>query len=136
MTLNVAPYVPSPLYVVHRMLQVAKAHRDDIVYDLGCGDSRILLTAIHDFNVQKAIGYELRTDLYNDALSTINHEGLEERIHVFNDDLFQANIAEATVITLYLTSYGNQTLRSTLLRDANDGTRIVSHDFDTRARVL
>jgi hypothetical protein len=111
------------------MLQLAHVGSEDILYDLGCGDGRILITAIQEFDVKKAIGYEIQTDLYYNALEKIKRAGLEEKIRIVNEDLMIADLTEASVITLYLTLSGNKTLKCKLLREANNGTRIVSHDF-------
>jgi 16S rRNA A1518/A1519 N6-dimethyltransferase RsmA/KsgA/DIM1 with predicted DNA glycosylase/AP lyase activity len=114
------------------MLEMADVGPRDIVYDLGCGDGRILFTAIERFGAKKAVGYEINKDLYMKLLREIEHRGLHEKIKVVHGDLFKADISEATVITLYLTGGANNQLKAKLEKEARSGTRIVSHDFDIR----
>ena len=127
---SVAPYVPSQSIVVKRMLKIANLKSNDTVIDLGCGDGRILISAIRDFKAKKAIGYELNTELFNKTRKEVENLGYEKRIQIFNKDLFDADLSEATVITLYLTTSGNRLLRPKLKKETSKGTRIVSHDFD------
>ena len=126
---SLAPYVPSEPYVVKRMLEMAQVGPEDIVFDLGCGDGRILISAVKDFGVKKAVGYEMQRDLYKQALKDVKKQGLANRIKVINGNLLEADITQATVITLYLTTSGNERLRPKLESEVKIGTRIVSHDF-------
>jgi 16S rRNA A1518/A1519 N6-dimethyltransferase RsmA/KsgA/DIM1 with predicted DNA glycosylase/AP lyase activity len=127
--MSCAPYVPSQPEVVRKMLQMALVGPDDVVYDLGCGDGRILLMAVKEFGAKKSVGYELRGDLYESTLREINRQNLNERINIINGDLFKADISEATVITLYLTASANERLKTKLATEARRSTRVVSHDF-------
>ncbi|HLE64986.1 MAG TPA: class I SAM-dependent methyltransferase [Candidatus Bathyarchaeia archaeon] len=127
--MSCAPFVSSPHDVVRKMLEVSRASRDDVLCDLGCGDGRILATAVKDFGVKSAVGYEIREDLFRAATSEIEKSNLKERVHIYNRDLFQADLKEATLITLYLTTYANERLKPKLRAEARPGTRIVSHDF-------
>lgn len=126
---SLAPYVPSEPYVVKRMLEMAQVGPEDVVFDLGCGDGRILITAVKDFGAKKAVGYEMRSDLYKRALNDVKKEGLVNRIQVINGNLLKADITQATVITLYLTTSGNKRLRPKFEDEVKDGARIVSHAF-------
>jgi len=128
--MSCAPFVPSDPEVVKRMLEMADVGPRDIVYDLGCGDGRILFMAVERFGAKKAVGYELNEDLYVKLLREVERRGLQERIKVVHGDLFKADISKATVITLYLTGGANNQLRTKLEKEARSGTRIVSHDFD------
>jgi SAM-dependent methyltransferase len=130
MTISLAPFVPSQQDVVKKMLELAQVNEKDTVFDLGCGDGRILITAIKDFNAKKAVGYEMRDDLYKNTTIKIQKEQLENRIKIFNEDLLNANITDATVITLYLTTSGNSRLKPKLSLEAQPGVKVVSHDFD------
>ena len=93
------------------MLSIARAGPDDVVYDLGCGDGRMLLTAVKEFGVKRAVGYEIRKDLCGYAASKILNEGLEDKITLVHGDLFDADLHKAAVITLYLNIAVNERLR-------------------------
>ncbi|MEM2940446.1 MAG: rRNA adenine N-6-methyltransferase family protein [Thermoproteota archaeon] len=123
------PYVPSPSEVVDKMLELAKVTSNDIVYDLGCGDGRLLLAAVKKFGARKAVGYEIRRDLYEELVKTIQKEGLSNRIFVYNEDLLNADLSESTVVTLFLTTSANEKLKPKLEAELKPGTRIVSHEF-------
>lgn len=127
---SLAPFVPSPFEIVKRMLEIANVGREDTVFDLGCGDGRILITAVKNFDAKKAVGFELREDLYKQALQEVKKQGLESRISIINGDALAGSISEASVITLYLTTYGNEKLKPKLSSEARQGTRIISHDFE------
>jgi ribosomal protein L11 methylase PrmA len=129
MVLSCAPYVPSQLEVVKKMLELAQAGPEDIIYDLGCGDGRILFTAVKDFGVKKAVGYEIDAQRYYSTLLEIERQNLENKIHLIYGNLYDADISEATVITLYLTTSGNRRLKPKLIKEARSDTKIVSHDF-------
>jgi len=111
------------------MLEVAKASKDDVLCDLGCGDGRILTTAVKDFGVKAAVGYEIREDLFKTASAEVQKQNLLEKVRIFNKDLFSADLKETTLITLYLTTYANERLKPKLRAEARPGSRIVSHDF-------
>ena len=78
-----APYVPSSPNVVRKMLEVAEVGHDDVVYDLGCGDGRILFTAIKEYGAKKAVGYEINENRYNGVLKEIERQDLKDRIEIF-----------------------------------------------------
>ena len=124
-----APYVPSKPEVVQKMLEIADLKPNDVVYDLGCGDGRILIKAVEDFNVKKAIGYELDKQRYKSTIKEIKRRNLQDRIEIINGNLFEADISDATVVTLYLTSWGNDRLKPKLSKETRPGTRVVSHSF-------
>lgn len=130
MTTSLAPFVPSQHTIVQRMLEIGQVDSNDVLFDLGCGDGRILIMAVKDFGAKKAVGYEMRKDLYENVLQEVKKQQLEDRIKVVNDDLLKADISEATIITLYLTTSGNDKLKPKLSGEAKAGTRVVSHDFD------
>lgn len=132
MTMSLAPFVPSRPEVVRRMLELSEAGPNDVVYDLGCGDGRIFLSAVKDFGVRKAVGYEMSGDLYRQVAREVKDQNFQSRIVIMNSDLMNADLSEATVITLYLTTSGNERLKPKLSRETNKGTRIVSHDFEFR----
>ncbi len=111
------------------MLEVARATKEDVLVDLGCGDGRILSTAVKDFGVKSATGYEIREDLFKTASGEVEKLNLTNKIRIYNRDLFQADLKDATLITLYLTTYANERLKPKLRAEARAGSRIVSHDF-------
>ena len=129
MPYSVAPYVPTPINVVKKMLKLAEVSPDDVVYDLGCGDGRILFTAVEEFDVKKAVGYDLNPTMCGTVQIDIDEKGLEGRIEVVNGNFFLADITPASVVTLYLTTSGNSKLRPKLMEELTAGARVVSHDF-------
>lgn len=126
---SIAPYVPTPITVVKNMLKLAKANQNDIVYDLGCGDGRILFTAVEVFGVKKAVGYDLKIKMCEAIMRKIEEKGLKGRVSVVNSNFFLADISPASLVTLYLTTSGNSKLKPKLKDELRAGTRIVSHDF-------
>ena len=126
---SVAPYVPSPLEVVRKMLKLAEAGEDDVVYDLGCGDGRILFTAVEEFGVKRAVGFDLNAGLCDGVRAKVLARGLEGSIEVVHGNFFLADLSQATLVTLYLTTSGNSKLRPKLEKELGAGARVVSHDF-------
>ena len=118
---------PTPPVIVKKMLELAQVGSEDIVYDLGCGDARILLTAVKEFGVKKAVGYEINMDVYEKTIQEIQTQNLEDRIILISDDLLNADISEASVIILFLSMEANEYIRSKLEREARPKTRIVSY---------
>jgi len=84
---------------------------------------------VKDFGVKSAFGYEIREDLFKTASAEVEKQNLMNKVHIFNRDLFQADLKDATLITLYLTTYANERLKPKLRAEAQPGSRIVSHDF-------
>jgi len=124
-----APYVPTPYETVRRMLSVAEVGSEDLVYDLGCGDGRVLITAVEEFGAKGAVGYEISGQICRIAFSEVLRHGLEDKIKLINGDLFEANLSEASVITLYLNPSANERLKPKLEREARIGARVVSRNF-------
>src|SRR5207245_9034272 len=127
--MTIGSFVASTDDVDQRMLEVAKSAKDDIDEDLGCGYDRILATELKDVVVKAAFGYEIREALFKTASGEVEKLNLMNKVHVYNRDLFQADLKEATLITLYLTTYANERLKPKLRAEAKPGSRIVSHDF-------
>ncbi len=126
---SVAPYVPTPQILVNKMLELVEAGPGDVLYDLGCGDGRFLITAVDEFKVEKAVGYELNKHLYAVAEDNVAKSGLIDEIRIESGDFMDADFSEATIITLYLTTSGNAKLRPKFKEELKPGTRIISHDF-------
>ena len=121
-------YVPTPPEVVAEMLRVADVKKGDVVYDLGCGDGRIVITAAQKYGV-RGVGIDIDPQRIAEANENARKAGVTDRVRFINGDLFEADISEATVVTLYLLDSLNEKLRPKLLRELKPGTRIVSHSF-------
>jgi ribosomal protein L11 methylase PrmA len=122
-------YVPTPQEVVDAMLKLANVHKGDVVYDLGCGDGRIVVTAAKRYGV-RGVGIDINPERIREAQQNAKENGVTNLVTFRNEDLFEADIKEATVVTLYLLTSLNIKLRPKLLRELKPGTRIVSHSFD------
>ncbi|MCX6643352.1 MAG: methyltransferase domain-containing protein [Candidatus Bathyarchaeota archaeon] len=126
---SLAPYVPSPVNIVREMLQLAGVGSNDIVYDLGCGDGRILFVSVEEFKAQKAVGYELNQEMVDGLEKTIREKSLSGRIFVHRQNFMDVDLSEATLVTMYLTTSGNAKLKPKLEKELKSGSRAVSHDF-------
>ncbi len=122
------PYVSTPYEVVEEMLGIAGVNKDDILYDLGCGDGRIVITAAKKYGC-RGVGVDLDPQRIKESRENAVKENVANKVKFIQQDLFEADISEATVMTLYLLSSVNLKLRPRLLRELKPGTRIVSHDF-------
>ena len=122
------PFVPSPQVVVDEMLRLANVTKDDFVMDLGSGDGRILITAAGKFGA-RGIGVDLDENLIYQSEENARAAGVTDRVQFLRQDLFKADLAKASVITMYLLPNVNMRLRPVLL-GLKPGTRIVAHDFD------
>jgi len=122
-------YVPTPEEVVDAMLQVAKVTKADVVFDLGTGDGRIPVTAAKKYGA-RGVGIDIDPQRIKEANENVQKNGVADKVRILQADLFEANISEATVVTLYLLPSLNQKLMPKLMKDLKPGTRIVSHAFD------
>jgi len=122
------PYVPTGEAAVQEMLKLARVKSSDIVYDLGCGDGRIVIAAARDFGA-RGVGIDIDPERIRKANTNARIAGVENRVRFEEKDLFTADIHEATVVTLFLLSSVNRRLRPKLLRDLKAGTRVVSNTF-------
>ena len=122
-------YVPSPDSVVDAMLALAHVTAGDVVYDLGSGDGRIPIAAAKQYGAF-GVGIEIDAKLNREAADNAKHAGVSDRVRFVTQDLFEAEISEATVVTLFLLPRINQQLIPKLTRALRPGTRIVSHQFD------
>ena len=125
---KVVPFVPTPQAVVDRMIELAGVKQEDVVYDLGCGDGRIVIAAAK--KGAKAVGFEIDPELVGTARANIKKAGVEERAEIRNEDILTADLSGASVITLYLLPDVNLKLKPRLLAQLKPGSRIVSHAFD------
>jgi len=123
------PYVPTAVEAVDAMLKLADAKKTDIVYDLGCGDGRIVIAAAKNFGAH-AVGIDIDPLRIKEARENAKKAGVEPLVRFEENDLFKADIHEASVVTLFLLSSVNLKLRPKLLSDLKPGSRIVSNTFD------
>jgi tRNA A58 N-methylase Trm61 len=123
------PYVPTDDRVVAEMLAVANVGKDDVLYDLGAGDGRIVITAALKFGT-RGVGVDIDPERVKEANENAAKAGVADRVRFVQQDLFQTDIREATVVTLYLLPAVNMRLRPKLLKDLKPGTRVVSHNYD------
>lgn len=123
------PYVSTPHTVIYAMLDLAKVNQNDVVYDLGSGDGRIVITAAKSAGA-RGTGVELRPELVQRSRENAKRAGVDDRVRFLQQDIFQTDLSEATVVMLYLLPEINIKLRPKLLRELKPGTRIVSHSFD------
>jgi SAM-dependent methyltransferase len=123
------PYEPSSEEVVKTMLEIAKVGKNDLVYDLGCGDGRIVIAAAQKTGA-RGVGVDLDPERIKESLENARKAKVTDRVEFYQQDLFQADISKATVIMLYLWPEVNLKLRPKLLRELKPGTRVVSHSHD------
>lgn len=123
------PYVPTPQEVVDKMLEVGGVKPGDVLYDLGSGDGRIVVTAARRFGV-RGVGIDINPERIQEAEANAKAAGVEDLTEFREEDLFKADIGDATVVTMYLLPSVNNRLKPKLLADLKPGTRIVSHAFD------
>ena len=123
------PYVPTTEEAVRAMLKLADVKKADIVYDLGCGDGRIVIAAAKTYGA-RGVGIDIDPDRIREAKENAKKAGVENLVRFEENDLFQANFREATVVTLFLLRSINLKLRPKLLQDLKPGTRVVSNTFD------
>jgi protein-L-isoaspartate O-methyltransferase len=127
--LFIAPFVATPLPVVRHMLTLVDLKPGETFYDLGAGDGRTVVMAAQEFGA-RAVGIELREDLAKKALATIHELGIQDRVTIVQDDMFNIRLSPANVIFLYLTTSANDKVKPKLEKELNQGARIVSHDYE------
>jgi len=122
------PFVPTPPSVVTAMLTVARVGPDDVVYDLGSGDGRIVIAAAREFGA-RGVGVERNPALVKEAREAAERAGVAARVRFIEQDFFQADLREATVVTLYLLPTVNLKIRDKLRSELRAGARVVSHYY-------
>ena len=125
---SLAPFVPTPQDVVDRMLALAGVTGDDVVYDLGCGDGRIVITAAERFGA-RGVGIDFDPQRIAESNANAQRAGVEHLVQFIEQDAMTVDVSEATVVTLYLLSSSNMKLRPLLTSQLAAGSRIVSHAF-------
>ncbi len=135
---DLAPYVPTPMVVVEKMLEMAGVTKSDILYDLGCGDGRIVITAAKKFGT-RSVGIDLDPERIKESNANAKQAGVEDLVEFRLMDVMKSDISEATVVTLYLLPESNAILRPILEEQLKDGARVVSHNYhmpDWQAREI
>jgi len=125
---RLSPYVASPARVVDRMLELANIKPGETVYDLGCGDGRILIAAVEKYKA-RAIGVEISPKYAARAQASIKKAGIDNQARVIQGDLLNVDLTGADVVTIYLESRLNEELRPRLEKFLKPGARVVSHDY-------
>jgi len=125
---ELAPFVPSPQSVVDTMLRLAEVKKDDVLYDLGSGDGRIVIAAAKKYGA-RAVGFEIDDQLIAQARENARKEGVSQLVEFRKQDAMTVDLAPATVVTLYLLPEANMTLRPRILSQLRPGARVVSHDY-------
>jgi SAM-dependent methyltransferase len=125
---RLAPYVATPLDVVERMLTLARVGPDDLVYDLGCGDGRVVIMAAQKFGA-RGVGVDIEPTLIEQAIANAKSADVADRVTFRVQDALTVDVSPATVVTLYLLASANARLRPTLMQQLRPGSRIVSHNF-------
>lgn len=121
-------YVPTPPHVVEKMLELAEVTKDDLVYDLGCGDGRIVIAAAKKHGC-RAVGFDIDPERIKEARENVRKNGVEDLVRIEQRDIFELDLSEANVVTLYLLPSLNVKLIPQLEK-LKPGSRIVSHNFD------
>jgi SAM-dependent methyltransferase len=128
---TLAPVYPSPELVVDQMLTIAQVRPGEMVYDLGCGDGRIVIAAAQKFKA-RAVGIEIRRDVYERTLAKVAALGLSDQVKIVRGNALKYDLSPADVVTLYLLTSSNERLKPMLLKDLKPSARVVSHDFEIR----
>ena len=123
------PYVPTPQTIVDKMLELARVGKQDVLYDLGCGDGRIVISAARDRGA-RGVGIDINPVRIEEAVANAKTSGVSDRVSFRVGNLFESDFSPATVVTLYLLPDINRKLRPQLWRQLKVGTRVVSHDFN------
>jgi len=121
-------FVPTQQTVVEAMLDLAKVNENDVLYDLGCGDGRIVVTAAQKYGA-RAVGIDIDPERIRESNENARKAGVTSKVEFRQADLFKSDFSEASVVTLYLLSTLNEKLHPILMKQLKPGTRIVSHDF-------
>lgn len=122
-------YIPTPPHVVDALLTLAQITANDVLYDLGCGDGRILVTAAQRFGA-RGVGIDIDIDRVKESIHNAEVAKVSHLVQFYCQDLYSSNFQNATVVILYLLPHLNLKLRPQLFAQLRPGTRIISHDFD------
>ena len=126
-----ASFIPTPIEVVDRMLELAQVSKNDVVYDLGSGDGRIVIKAAKEYGA-RGVGIEIDPKLVQQSRAKAKEDGVSHLVEFRVQDAMKVDVSDATVVTLYLTSEFNSKLRPILKKQLRPGARVVSHDHETK----
>lgn len=126
---KIVPYVPTPQEVVERMLDLAQVQKGDVVYDLGSGDGRIVVTAAKKYGV-RAVGFEIDPERIKESHENIKKAGVGHLVEIRQQDIRTVDLSSASVLTMYLLPEVNLLIRPNIWKQMKPGSRVVSHDFD------
>jgi len=126
-----ASFIPTPIEVVDRMLELAQVSKNDVVYDLGSGDGRIVIKAAKEYGA-RGVGIEIDPKLVKQSRAKAKEDGVSHLVEFRVQDAMKVDVSDATVVTLYLTSEFNSKLRPILEKQLRPGARVVSHDHETK----
>ncbi|MEX0804684.1 MAG: methyltransferase domain-containing protein [Candidatus Binatia bacterium] len=125
---KIVPFVPTPQEVVDKMIELGRVKKGDVVYDLGSGDGRIVITAAK--KGARAVGFDVDGDLVKESRENIRKAGVEKLAEIKQQDILTVDLSPATVVTMYLLPDVNLKLKPNLLKQLKPGSRVVSHAFD------
>jgi len=125
---NLAPYIPTPQLIVEKMLEAAHIKPGDVVYDLGSGDGRIVITAAQQFGA-RGVGVEIQPDLCRKATDKIKDLGLQDKVRMLEDSALHVDLHEADVVTMFFLTSSNERLKPNLEKYLKKGARVVSNQF-------
>lgn len=128
-TIGEVPFIATPMEVADRMLEMAEVRKDDVLYDLGSGDGRIVILAAKRYGA-RGVGIEIDPDLVEISRERARQEGVNHLVEFRLQDALTVDVSSATVVTLYLAPEFNEKLRPVLRSQLKPGSRVVSHDFD------
>ena len=130
---NLGPDMPTPQPVVELMLKAARVKPGETVYDLGCGDGRIVITAAQEFDA-KGVGVEMSRDIFDKTEARVKSLNLQDKVQVIHGNALHVDLSPADVVTLYLLTSSNDRLKPSLSK-LHPGARVVSHDYQIRGWV-
>lgn len=125
---NLAPYIPTPQLIVERMLEAGHVKAGDMVYDLGSGDGRIVITAAQKYGA-RGVGVEIQPDLCRKAVERIKSLGLEDRVRMVEDSALRIDLSPADVVTMFFLTSSNERMKPNLEKYLKHGARVVSNQF-------
>src|SRR5258705_13392259 len=128
---NLGPDIPTPQSIVERMLEAGRVTASDIVFDLGSGDGRVIITAALKYGA-RGVGIEIRPDLCRKAKERIRALNLEDRVRVVEGSALRVDLSEANVVTMCFLTSSNELLRPRLEKYLKPGTRVVSNEFEVK----